>query len=104
MSLFAVSREAGPQWTEGTGAFEQPGSGDHAAFMSSLADEGFILFAGPLAHTEHGRIRVLLIANADNETEVVERLAADPWEIAGRITTTRIESWTLLIGASPNAG
>ena len=49
MSLFAVIREAGPSWTDGRGAFEQPAVNDHAAFMSGLADEGFVLFAGPLA-------------------------------------------------------
>jgi hypothetical protein len=40
MSLFAVSREAGPAWIDGKGAFEQPAVNDHAAFMNKLADEG----------------------------------------------------------------
>ena len=99
MSLFAVHREAGRAWMEDTGAFDQPGVSDHAAFMNGLADEGLILFAGPLAGTESGRIRVLLIADADNEDEIVQRLAADPWELTERIATTRIEPWTLLVGA-----
>ena len=99
MSLFAVNREAGPAWTEGKGAFDQPGVSDHAAFMNGLVDEGFILAAGPLAGTESGRIRVLLIADANNEAEVVERLAGDPWELTDRIKTARIEPWTLLAGA-----
>ena len=104
MSLFAVHREAGPAWTEGKGAFDQPGVTDHAAFMNGLADDGLILAAGPLAGTESGRIRVLLIADADQEAEIVQRLAADPWERTGRITTTRIEPWTLLVGTlSPPA-
>jgi uncharacterized protein YciI len=98
MSLFAVSREAGPTWTEGKGAFDQPGVGDHAEFMNGLAGEGFIVAAGPLAGTEAGRIRVLLIAEASNEAEIVERLAKDPWEVAERITTGSIEPWTLLVG------
>ena len=61
MSYFAVIRDAGPAWTDGKGAFEQPGVEDHAAFMNTLADEGIVLFAGPLAGSEHGRIRALLI-------------------------------------------
>ena len=64
MSYFAVIRDAGPAWTDGKGAFEQPGVDDHAAFMNTLADEGIVLFAGPLAGSEHGRIRALLIVNA----------------------------------------
>ena len=67
--------------------------------MNGLADDGLILAAGPLAGTESGRIRVLLIADADHEADIAQRLAADPWELAGRITTTSIEPWTLLVGA-----
>ena len=55
MSLFAVNREAGPAWMDGTGAFDQSGA-THAAFMNGLAEEGFILAAGPLAGTESSRI------------------------------------------------
>ena len=99
MSLFAVHREAGAAWTEGNGAFDQPGVDDHAAFMRGLAEAGFIIAAGPLAGSEEGHIRVLLIADADDESEIVQRLAADPWERADRIATTSIEPWTLLVGA-----
>ena len=99
MSLFAVTREAGPGWTEGKGAFEQPAVADHAAFMNTLADEGFVLFAGPLAGTEHDHIRVLLIANANSDTDIHRRLADDPWEIARRVVTTSVEPWNLLVGA-----
>ena len=48
--------------------------------MNALADEGFVLFAGPLAGTEHGRLRALLIVNADSEAEIHRRLADDPWD------------------------
>jgi uncharacterized protein YciI len=99
MSLFAVSREAGPAWVDGKGAFDQPDVGDHVAFMEGLAGEGFILFAGPLAGTEGGRIRVLLIADAPTEDDAFRRLAEDPWERAERITTTSVEPWLLLVGA-----
>lgn len=98
MSLFAVHREAGEAWVDGQGAFDQAGMGDHAAFMTGLAGEGFVRFAGPLDGTENGRIRVLLIADAADEAEVLERLAADPWERTDRIKTTSIEPWTLLVG------
>jgi uncharacterized protein len=99
MSLFAVHREAGPAWTEGKGAFDQTGASEHAAFMNGLAEDGLILAAGPLAGTESGSIRVLLIADAGHDAEIAQRLAADPWELEGRITTTKIEPWTLLVGA-----
>ena len=99
MTLFAVTREAGPSWTEGKGAFEQPAVNDHAAFMNQLAEDGFVLFAGPLAGSEHDRIRVLLIAQAASETDVHRRLADDPWQRTQRVVTTSVEPWNLLVGA-----
>ena len=99
MSLFAVIREAGPVWVDGKGAFEQPATNDHAAFMNGLADEGLILFAGPLAGSEAGRIRVLLIADAADEADIRRRLADDPWAIAQQLTIVSVEPWTLFLGA-----
>jgi uncharacterized protein YciI len=99
MSYFAVTRDAGPEWIDGLTAFEQPGVNDHVTYMNSLAAEGVVLVAGPLAGTEAGRIRVLLVANAASEADVRRRLAADPWEVAQRVVTTSVEPWNLLVGA-----
>lgn len=99
MSLFAVTREAGPAWTDGKGAFEQPAVHEHTAFMNKLADEGLVLFAGPLGGSEHGRIRVLLIANATSETDVHSRLSDDPWARTQHLVIAKVEPWNLLIGA-----
>ena len=99
MSLFAVTREAGPAWNDGKGAFEQPAVTDHAAFMNALSDEGFVLFAGPLAGSEQGRIRILLIADASSEADIHRRLADDPWARTKHLVTARVEPWTLFVGA-----
>ena len=99
MSLFAVTREAGPSWTDGKGAFEQLAVNDHAAFMNDLADKGVVLYAGPLAGSERDRIRVLLIAEAASETDIRRLLADDPWVRTQRLVTTNVESWNLLVGA-----
>lgn len=99
MSYFAITREAGPAWTDGKGAFQQPGASDHAAFMNALSDEGLVIFAGPLAGTEHGRIRALLIADAPSEAEIHHRLADDPWALTQRLVTTSADPWNLIVGA-----
>jgi uncharacterized protein YciI len=99
MSLFAITREAGPSWAEGKGAFGQPGVNDHTVFMNDLADEGLVLFAGPLAGTEYDRIRVLLIAEADSEAEIRRRLADDPWVLTQQVVTTNVEPWIPLVGS-----
>jgi uncharacterized protein YciI len=99
MSLFAVTREAGHAWIDGKGAFEQPAVNDHAAFMTTLANEGYVLFAGPVAGSERGRIRVLLIADAPSESHIRRRLADDPWAKSNQLVTATVESWSLFVGA-----
>ena len=74
------------------------------AFMSSLADEGSVLFAGPLAGSESGRIRILLIAEAASEADVRHRLSDDPWESSQQLVTTSIEPWNLFVGAARLSG
>jgi uncharacterized protein YciI len=98
MSHFAVIREAGPAWTDG-GITAQPAMNDHATFMNTLADEGLVLFAGPLAGTEHGRLRALLIINADDEAEIHDRFAEDPWTRSEHLQITSIEPWNVFVGA-----
>jgi uncharacterized protein YciI len=67
--------------------------------MNTLAEEGFVLFAGPLAGSEHDRIRVLLIADAGSQADIHRRLADDPWERTQRLVTTTVEPWNPLVGA-----
>jgi len=98
VSTFAVIREAGPGWHDG-GIYDQPEVDKHATFMNTLADSGFVLFAGPLAGTEHGRVRVLLIVNAEDDDEIHRQLADDPWIPTEQLVTTRIEPWQILVGA-----
>ena len=97
MSYYAVVREAGPAWADG-GISGQPGVTEHAAFMDGLADEGFVLFGGPLAGTEDGSVRVLLIVNAEDEAEIHRRLAGDPWVPTGQLVTVGADSWKILVG------
>jgi uncharacterized protein YciI len=98
VSLFAVIREAGPAWQAG-GIFQQPSVPEHAAFMNTLAGHRFVLFGGPLAGTEQGHVRVLLIVDADSEAAIHRRLADDPWAATGQLRTVSIEPWKILVGA-----
>jgi uncharacterized protein YciI len=99
MSCFAVIREAGPAWADG-GIAAQPAVDDHARFMNALADEGFVLYAGPLAGTEQGRLRALLVINAADTDEIHRRLADDPWTTSNRLRITSVEPWNVLVGAA----
>jgi hypothetical protein len=97
MSMYVVVREAGPAWEPG-GIFDQSGVAEHAAFMNGLGEAGFVLFAGPLAGSEAGRVRALLLIDAESEREIETRFAADPWVASGHLHTVSVEPWNVLVG------
>jgi uncharacterized protein YciI len=98
MSRFVVVREAGIGWTDGAGALAQPGVAEHSSFMNELADQGFLLLAGPLANSELDRIRALVIVEAADEAAIEERLAADPWARAEKLRTVSVTPWQVFVG------
>jgi uncharacterized protein len=98
MTPFSVIREAGPAWADG-GIAQQPALADHGAFMNALAERGFVLFAGPLGGSEAGRLRALLIVDAQSEDDVHERLEDDPWTRSGQLQMVSVEPWNVFVGA-----
>ena len=75
---------------------EQDAWDEHAAFMEGLADEGFIFLGGPLG-TDH----VMHVVVAESGEQIVERLAADPWEPMGLLRNVSVERWHILLGTPP---
>jgi len=94
MKYFAVTRERGPAWNASLPMREQEQWKEHAAFMNSLADEGFVVLGGPLGDGER---RFLLIFNTDSTKTIERRLAADPWASTRLLQTTNIEPWEILL-------
>lgn len=99
MSYFTVTREARPGWVKDEGIAHQPGLEDHAEFMNLLAEQGFVLFGGPLSGTEEGRLRALLVIDSSSEAEIERCLADDPWTLSDRLRTVNIEPWKIFVGA-----
>ena len=91
--LFVLIRERGPNWDRSRGMREQDAWDAHAAFMESLAEEGFILLGGPV-----GDDQVMHVIVAGDEREVYDRLAADPWEPIGLLRNVSVERWHVLLG------
>jgi uncharacterized protein YciI len=98
VSYFAVVREAGPGWRAGSGIAGQHAVADHSVFMTALAADGVVLFGGPLAGSETGRLRVLLVVDAGSEAEIHDRLANDPWVLGQQLVTASVEPWNILVG------
>jgi uncharacterized protein YciI len=85
--IFAVTRSSGTAWARSRSLREQEGWTEHAALMDALAEDGFVLLAGPLRGRDVHR--ALIVVEADSEADVHARLAADPWTSMDVLTTTR---------------
>ena len=73
---------------------EQPQWDEHAAFMDSLVEDGFVVLGGPLGD---GEKRFLLIVDAESEEETEARLADDPWTGAGFLRIAGVEPWQISV-------
>lgn len=93
--IFSVTRSRGPAWDAELPMEQQADWQDHAAFMEGLEREGFVILGGPLEDTPY----VMLAVRADSLQTARAKLAADPWESARIIETTRIVGWTLRMGS-----
>ncbi len=102
--LFAVRLERGGPWDWSRGLRDQEGFDEHARYMDSLVDEGYIVLGGPL---QEGR-DVLLAISAPSADAIRERLAdEDIWHRNEMLTVKSIEAWTILLdgrGVQPAAG
>jgi hypothetical protein len=93
VALFAVLRKRGPAWDHSRSLEQQDGWQEHAAFMDSLVDQGFVVLGGPL---DDGR--PLLIINADGLDAIEERLARDPWFSMGLLVPGDAHRWQIRLG------
>jgi uncharacterized protein YciI len=90
---FAVRLKRGGPWDWSRPLREQVGWAEHADYMDTLVDDGFIVLGGPLA----GDREILHVISAPVEQTVRERLARDNWHQNGMLTITSIEPWTVLL-------
>jgi uncharacterized protein YciI len=97
MVFFAVRLERGGPWDWSRDLREQDGWQEHAQFMDSLVDAGFVVLGGPVA----GEREILHAVSAASEEAVRERLAKDNWHQNGMLTIKSIEAWTILLDGRP---
>jgi hypothetical protein len=93
--IFVVVRSRGPAWDDSKPLERQTDWAGHAAFMDALFQERFAALVGPLEGTRDA----LLVLRAASASEIVERLALDPWTVSGLLVTTQISAWQLRLGS-----
>jgi uncharacterized protein YciI len=92
-NTFVAISSAGPNRDFSKDTREQAFWDEHAEFIDQLVADGFILMGGPLVD-EGGS---LLIFNAEDETEVRERLKNDPWFERGILKLESVKRWQIFI-------
>jgi uncharacterized protein YciI len=92
---FVVLRTHGPAWDASRSLEEQADWRAHAAFMNALDAEGFVVVGGPLEGTPD----TLLVIEAEDVTQIVQRLAADPWTESGLLTVKACWPWQIRLGS-----
>jgi uncharacterized protein YciI len=95
MPYFVVISEQGPTWDPTVAMRDQPGWTEHAEFMNSLVDSGFVVLGGPIAGGPNHTARLIVVA--EDEASVRARLAEDPWSRAGLLQLSSIEQWQVLL-------
>jgi hypothetical protein len=91
---FVVLRSRGPAWDDSKPLEGQSDWAAHAAFMDALFEQRFAALVGPLEGTREA----LLVLRASSPSEVVERLASDPWTTNGLLVTKRTSPWQIRLG------
>ena len=92
-NTFLAFSSAGPNRDFSKDTRRQPFWDEHATFIDQLVADGFILMGGPLVD-EGGS---LLIVNAENESEVREKMKNDPWFMHGILKLESIKRWQIFV-------
>lgn len=93
--LYVVRLARGGPWDWSRDMREQDGWDEHARFMNTLVDEGFIVLGGPL----DGDRETLHVVDAESEQEIRARFAPDNWAQNGMLKGKSVERWTVLLDA-----
>jgi uncharacterized protein YciI len=91
--LWVVRLSRGGPWDWSRDLREQEGWDEHARFMNSLVDDGFILLGGPL----EGDRETLHVVDAPTEEAVRARFAEDNWAANGMLSVKSVDRWTILL-------
>jgi uncharacterized protein YciI len=93
---FLVERAKGPAWDHGKPRRGQAGWDAHAAFVDALAEEGFVVLAGPIGEGDGDN--ALLVVDAESEAAIRARFAEDPWG-EEMLTIESVRPWSVWVRA-----
>ena len=92
---FVVLRTRGSSWDDSRSMDEQTDWPAHAAFMDSLVAQRFVVLGGPLEGTRD----VLLVIQAEDSSQIMQRLSADPCTRNGLLIVKECWPWRIRLGS-----
>jgi uncharacterized protein YciI len=98
-STFIILWAPGPAWVPGKTVREQPYWTQHADFMDPLFENGTVIMGGPFADATGS----LVIVEAENEHEVADLFAHDPFVVHGIFALSLRKQWLLFLDARRKA-
>ena len=94
-NTFMILWAPGPAWVPGKTVREQPYWEQHAAFMDRLFENGTVVLGGPFADATGS----LVIVEAENEQEVTDLFARDPFVVHAIFVRSLFKQWLLFLDA-----
>lgn len=98
-NTFVILWAPGPAWVPGKTVREQPYWVEHATFMDSLFENGMVVLGGPFADATGS----LVIVEAENEQEVADMCARDPFVEHDIFALNGLKQWLLFLDARHKA-
>ncbi len=94
-NTFIILWEPGPAWIPGKTVRAQPYWAEHATFMDRLFENGTVVLGGPFADATGS----LVIVEAENEDEVADLFAHDPFVEQDIFALGSLKQWLLFLDA-----
>jgi uncharacterized protein len=98
-NTFMILWAPGPAWVPGKTVREQPHWAQHATFMDRLFENGTVVLGGPFADATGS----LVIVEAENEDEVTDLFAHDPFVVHAIFVPSLLKQWLLFLDARRKA-
>ncbi|HEY4388041.1 MAG TPA: YciI family protein [Ktedonobacteraceae bacterium] len=94
-NTFVILWAPGTAWIPGKTVREQPYWTEHATFMDALFENGMVVMGGPFADATGS----LVIVEAENEQDVADLFARDPFVEHDIFALNRLKQWLLFLDA-----
>ena len=94
-NTFMILWAPGPAWVSGKTVRQQPFWAEHATFMDRLFENGMVVLGGPFADASGS----LVIVEAENEQEVADLVASDPFVVHDIFALSSLKQWQLFLDA-----